>query len=281
MKWLLWIALSVAVFAGALVLFAAMFRASPLDIVEHSLASFAEVVRSATNRVADRAGTVVDEVRRQAGSTSSETFHADVSGIARVLDGDTIEVGSVRVRLWGVDAPEGKQTCLEGSRRWPCGRRATQALARRIDGRSVVCEERDRDGRVVAVCRHNGTNVNAWLVREGWALAFRRYTRAYVEEESAALAARRGLWRGKFVRPWDWRRGKRLQTASHDARRASDRNRDACNIKGNISLNSGKRIYHVPGDPDYADTRISPSRGERWFCTESEARAAGWKRYGR
>ena len=269
--------MSVAVSVGALVLFAAMFGTNPLHIVEHSLVGFGEVIRSA----AHRAGTAVDEVHRQTGSTRTGKFHADVSGIARVLDGDTIEIGSVRVRLWGVDAPEGRQTCLDGSRRWPCGRRATQALARQIDGLSVDCEERDRDGRVVAVCRRNGKDVNAWLVREGWALAFRRYSQAYVEEESAAKAARRGLWRGKFVQPWDWRRGERLQTANRDALRASDRDRGACKIKGNISLNSGKRIYHIPGDPDYSDTRISTSRGERWFCTESEARAAGWRRYGR
>ena len=214
-------------------------------------------------------------------SRRSGTSGAHLSGVARVLDGDTIEVGSDRVRLWGVDAPEGRQTCLDGSRRWPCGRRAAQALAGRIDGRSVTCEERDHDGRIIAVCGHGGRDVNAWLVREGWALAYRRYTRAYAAEESAAKAAKRGLWRGEFIPPWDWRRGKRLNSAGRDVRHTASRDRGACNIKGNISRNSGRRIYHVPGDPDYAKTRISASHGERWFCTESEARAAGWRRAGR
>ena len=113
------------------------------------------------------------------------------------------------------------------------------------------------------------------------ALAYRRYSRAYVGEESAAKVARRGLWRGEFVQPWNWRRGERLQTANRDARRSSTRDRGACNIKGNISRKSARRIYHVPGDSDYARTRISRSHGERWFCTESEARAAGWRRAGR
>ena len=214
--------------------------------------------------------------------------------------GDTIEVGSARIRLHGVDAPESAQRCLEGNRRWPCGERATRALVGRIDGRAIACEERDRDryGRIVAVCHHDGQDVNAWLVNAGWALAYRHYSTAYVDQEAAAKATRRGMWRGKFVPPWDWRRGDRLETATRDAPRvpagerlttttrdpprvsAVERRRD-CNIKGNVSYNNGKRIYHMPGDRDYERTRISTSRGERHFCTEAEARAAGWRRAGR
>ena len=89
--------------------------------------------------------------------------------------------------------------------------------------------------------------------------------------------------------PWDWRRGDRLKSASRgdrvkatrDASRVAARDRGNCNIKGNISHNGGKRIYHMPGDRDYERTRISTSRGERYFCSEAEARAAGWRRAGR
>ena len=70
-------------------------------------------------------------------------------------------------------------------------------------------------------------------------------------------------------------------TATRDAPRVAARDRGGCNIKGNISHNSGRRIYHMPGDRDYERTRISTSRGERYFCTEAEARAAGWRRAGR
>ena len=114
-----------------------------------------------------------------------------------------------------------------------------------------MCEERDRDrhGRIVAVCRAGGEDLNAWMVSEGWALAYRRYSEAYVDEEVGAKSARAGVWRGEFVPPWDWRQGKRLPFAAPDTRRnpgkalapkrSAPRNerRDSggCRIKGNIS----------------------------------------------
>ena len=86
-----------------------------------------------------------------------------------MIDGDTIEVNGSRIRLHGIDAPERAQTCLAGGKRWQCGQHATRALADRIAGRPVACEERARDryGRIVAVCRLNGRDLNAWLVAEG------------------------------------------------------------------------------------------------------------------
>ena len=137
------------------------------------------------------------------GKGNAAAFDAEPSGRARVIDGDTIEVAGGRVRLHGVDAPESEQSCRAGGGRWPCGQRATQALSGQIDGRTVACEHRDQDryGRIVAVCRRGGRDVNGWLVGEGWALAYRRYSRAYVDEESAARAARKGVWRGEFVAP--------------------------------------------------------------------------------
>ena len=104
-------------------------------------------------------------------------------------------------------------------------------------------------------------------------LAYRRYSHAYVAEESGARAAKRGVWRGEVMPPWDWRRGKRLGGTPATTQQESGR----CTIKGNISK-SGTRIYHVPGGRYYEQTRINTSKGERWFCTEGEARAAGWRR---
>ena len=203
----------------------------------------------------------------------SSPAYARIVGPATVTDGDSIRVSGSRIRLFGIDAPESKQTCVASGQRWRCGRSATSALRKVIAGRPVVCTERDRDryGRIVAVCRAGGEDINAWMVAQGMAVAYTKYSRAYVGQQRSAKAARRGLWRGDFVAPWDWRRGKRLAAAAPAARTGD------CRIKGNISR-SGKRIYHVPGAQYYDRTRIDTSKGERWFCSESQARAAGWRR---
>ena len=197
--------------------------------------------------------------------------HAEIAGRASVIDGDSIEVAGQEIRLHGIDAPEFKQTCVASGKSWRCGRQAAHALARKVSGREVVCAQRDRDryGRVVAVCRRAGEDLNAWLVAEGWALAYRRHSRAYIGEEAAARAARRGIWRGEFVPPWEWRH--------KQSPRVTGKKRAECRIKGNIN-SKGKRIYHVPGDNYYQRTRIDVEKGERWFCSEAQARAAGWRR---
>ena len=197
---------------------------------------------------------------------------AGISGVASVTDGDTLRIGSERIRLHGIDAPESKQTCRAGGKTWACGEAANRALRERLAGRPVGCAERDRDryGRIVAVCSVDGADVNAWMVEQGWAMAYRKYSTDYVSQESAAKAARLGVWRGEFVEPSRWRRGERLDAAAASGR-------GGCSIKGNISR-KGTRIYHVPGAQHYDRTRINTSKGERWFCSEAEARAAGWRR---
>lgn len=137
-----------------------------------------------------------------------------LSGVASVIDGDTLEIHGVRVRLHGVDAPESAQNCFDrAGKPWRCGQRAALALADRIGRRPVVCTrtDTDRHGRMVARCAVGGENLNAWLVAEGWAVAYRRYPNDYVSAESTAEAAGKGLWSGRFVMPWDWRRGARVQ----------------------------------------------------------------------
>ena len=138
---------------------------------------------------------------------------ADVTGKPRVIDGDTIEIAGERIRLHGIDAPESKQTCADkAGREWRCGQDATFALAEMIGNHWITCkgDTRDRYRRLIAVCYAGPYDLNAKMVRQGWALAYRRYSIEYVDEEADAKVHKEGLWRGQFVTPWDWRRGKRL-----------------------------------------------------------------------
>ena len=137
---------------------------------------------------------------------------ADITGQPRVTDGDTLSIDGQRIRLHGIDAPERQQPCYRDGKLWRCGKAAASALAGKIDRRPVTCEERDRDryGRIVAVCYVGDEDLNAWMVLQGLAVAYRRYSLDYVDQETDAQLARRGVWATRFVLPWEWRRGKRL-----------------------------------------------------------------------
>jgi len=134
---------------------------------------------------------------------------SELTGPAKIVDGDTIDVVGKRIRLFGIDAPEAKQTCRDGSNVvYLCGQAAAKALREVVRGKDVRCEPRDVDRyrRVVAVCWAGGTNINERMVRDGWAVAYRQFSKEFVEAENEAHEAKRGLWAGTFVAPSEFRR---------------------------------------------------------------------------
>ncbi len=195
----------------------------------------------------------------------------------RVVDGDTIEIAATTYRIFGIDAPEAGQRCAAASgKTWPCGKLATAAMDAAVASGDVTCEAMGTDayGRTLAVCRAVGLDLGRLMVKEGLAWAFRRYSDAYSATENEARAARVGIWEAATETPWDYR-AHRWDVARQTAPKG-------CPIKGNISRD-GARIYHAPWSPWYDRTSVKTSAGERWFCDEAEAVAAGWRapRWGR
>jgi endonuclease YncB( thermonuclease family) len=203
------------------------------------------------------------------GALPAARLHAQtVTGPAQVVDGDTVQVAGRQVRLLHIDAPESGQSC--GA--LPCGTEATRHLARLVQGGDVTCQASATDayGRLLGVCTRDGIDLGRRMVADGHAMVFRRYGDTYDAEETAARRDRLGLWRAADpTPPWDFR-------ARRWAGSAASAPRPGCPIKGNINA-TGERIYHTPYSQYYDRTRISPARGERWFCSESEARAEGWR----
>lgn len=144
---------------------------------------------------------------------------AESAGRASVIDGDTIDIHGQRIRLHGIDAPEKGQPCFDADQQpYRCGHTAAMALDAFIAGSPVTCEERDVDryGRTVARCSVRGQSINAWMVRQGYAMAYRKYSGDYVPEEMEAHNVHRGIWAGFLQPPWDWRKQKREGSISKE-----------------------------------------------------------------
>ncbi len=194
-----------------------------------------------------------------------------VSGPATVVDGDTIKLGPLSIRIHGIDAPEQGQACQQrNGRPWECGTAATAALAEMIKGQSLKCIPLDTDayGRIIGRCFAGDSDLGQEMTALGLAWAYREYSEDYVEVEAGARSQGLGIWQGAAQAPWEYR-------ANHWKRAVADAP-GGCPIKGNISA-KGERIYHTPWSSAYARTQIDEAQGERWFCDEAEAVAAGWR----
>lgn len=201
------------------------------------------------------------------------SWGTELAGRARVIDGDTLEIAGQKVRLFGIDAPELDQRCDQDGRVWACGLAARDMLTGAVGRQRLTCavQDIDRYGRNVAICFAGDQDVAALVVRNGMAIAYRRYSGRYVNAEAAARREGVGLWTSTYIQPEQYRAEGRVEQPPPTGE---------CVIKGNIGR-SGTRIYHLPGQADYDATRINKAAGERWFCSEAEARAAGFRRAAR
>lgn len=123
----------------------------------------------------------------------------------RVLDGDTISIAGIKYRLWGIDAPEHRQVCGGG---WPAGDQATRFMRSLVEGHTVTCETmpgHDRYGRTIALCRADGVDIQAEMVKAGMAWAFVRYSRDYAQLEAKAVTDSLGIHAHHCDKAWDWR----------------------------------------------------------------------------
>ena len=128
-----------------------------------------------------------------------------------VSDGDTVKSknNKVIIRLHGIDAPEAKQICQNfNGKKYSCGYKSTTFLKSLINQNQIKCKFKDKDkyGRLIAVCFSGGINLNATMVKEGWAIAYRYFSKDYVNEEEIAKIKKKGIWQGSFVEPYIWRK---------------------------------------------------------------------------
>ena len=174
------------------------------------------------------------------------------------------------MRLTGIEAPESEQRCGKGANRWRCGAVAETALARLVNGRTVSCtlSGSDEAGRALGQCTVGQKDVGAELVRQGYVFADGGFLARYAGEEREARAAKAGLWSGEVERPAAYR-AKLWEEAK---RRAPE----GCPIKGQVS-GASRASTCCRGRRTTSASRVQKARGERWFCSEQEAVAAGFK----
>ena len=134
---------------------------------------------------------------------------AEISGFAVVIDGDTIKISNKKIRLHGIDAPEKKQNCTKNLKEYNCGVVATEALIKKIGKKLVKCltqKNKDRYNRFIGVCFADHEDLNKWMVRNGYVIAYRRYSKDYILDEDFAKTNKLGLWSGAFLKPEKWRK---------------------------------------------------------------------------
>ena len=217
---------------------------------------------------------------------------------AVVKDGGTVQVAGVTYRLDGIDAPELDQTCIdEHADAWACGVEARDQLVKLIGNRTVRCQDlglAPAKTRHIGICTVEGetATLNQLVVRQGFALNFEPYAKGrFKDDETGAKEKRLGLWKGCFAAPSEFRRGRKDGTLLGDSCRA-DKDQQiravlfpehpamppGCSIKGKLAVRArvtgNVGVYHLQGCRSYPGT----TEPDRWFCTEEDAQAAGFRR---
>lgn len=197
------------------------------------------------------------------------TVSTDISGRAYAMSGDVLRIDRMLVHLNEVEAPGLGQPCHRpNGRLWNCERAAKSGLARIVRRKTVTCAPvgQGPDGTILATCTAGATDIATELVRAGYVFAIRSFFGSLNDAEDQARAAKRGLWQGEVQRPQEWR-DQEWEDAKRDAP-------DGCPIKGLIRASS--KLYTLPWSQGYDRAKVHTNKGERWFCSEDEAKAAGF-----
>ena len=194
----------------------------------------------------------------------------EFEGIGLAVSGDVLKVKGAVLHLAGIEAPESEQECARPDGRvWKCGEAAKDTMTRIMRGKRVVCAvaSRPEPETILARCTADGADIADLLVRGGHVFASNELFASYASAERDAAGAGAGLWSGVAERPSEYRAKK-----WDEAKRTAP---DGCPIKGRVSEIG--RVYVLPWSPSYDRVKVRTAKGERWFCSEDEARAAGWK----
>ena len=189
-----------------------------------------------------------------------------------VVDGDTVQIGNTVYNLFGMDAPELGQRCLQDGKWNNCGITAAFQLKKLLNfDKPLRCERAKADPFQIK-CYSKTGNVAQAMIKAGYAVAASGSDEYYQAAEASAKEGKLGLWHMAFNLPWDWRHGRRLSSEASMPQ-------SECPIKAIIDAN-GQKVYYVPTDPNYKSVAVEASKGGRRFCYDAEARMAGWQRPG-
>lgn len=206
------------------------------------------------------------------------SFESKAAGPAQqisVIDGDTIQLDGKVVQLYGIDAPELGQTCLNDGNLSRCGLSAAFELQKllKIEHTPLECQPvKNVSDPALQICAFGYMDPAQVLLESGYALADTGAGPEYAKAEDSARQANMGLWHSRYIAPKDWRAGKRLPEETVETS-------GPCPIKA-IVAPGGRHLYYVPTDTGYDSIEVDPAQGGRLYCSDEDARQDGWRREG-